>query len=96
MDSDQLLLSQLSPFQVAQMIRALDSRLIGIEADAVQGEELALVYSFAVAGRIQRFHISVSSAAVPSIAALYPAAEEFEVALERRLGVVFLADGASE
>ena len=96
MDPDQLLLSQLSPFQVAQMIRALDSRLIGIAEDAVQGEELALVYSFAVAGRIQRFHISITGTAVPSIAALYPAAQGFEDELEQRLGLVFLAAGAGE
>ncbi len=94
MDLDQPLLSQLSPFQVAQMIRALDSRLIGIEEDAVQGEELALVYSFAVAGRIQRFHISITGAAIPSIAALYPAAQGFENDLEQRLGLVFLTADA--
>ncbi|MFN8467102.1 MAG: hypothetical protein U0X20_16220 [Caldilineaceae bacterium] len=90
MDSNVLLLSQLSPYQVAQMIRALDSRLIGIEGET-QGAVVRLIYSFAVAGGTQHFRVNVRGPAVPSIAALYPAAQSFEAALAQRLGLVFHA-----
>lgn len=75
---------------------ALDSRLLGIAEDAMQGGELALLYSFAVAGRIPRFHTSINGAAVPSIAAPCPAAQGFEDDLQQRLGLVFLAAAAGE
>ena len=88
MDSNVLLLNQLSPYQVAQMIRALDSRLLGIEGES-QGAVVRLIYSFAVAGGIQHFRVNVRGETVPSIAALYPAARTFETALAQRLGLVF-------
>ena len=73
MDSNVLLLSQLSPYQIAQMIRALDSRLLGIEGEN-QGAVVRLIYSFAIAGGIQHFRVNVRGDTVPSIAAIYPAA----------------------
>jgi hypothetical protein len=88
MDSNVLLLSQLSPYQIAQMIRALDSRLLGIEGEN-QGAVVRLIYSFAIAGGIQHFRVNVRGDTVPSIAAIYPAARLFEAALAQRLGLVF-------
>jgi hypothetical protein len=60
------LLRQLSPYQIAQMIRDLDSQLIGIEREQ-DGDELILIYSFAVAGNVQQYPIRVTTQPIASV-----------------------------
>jgi hypothetical protein len=85
-------LRQVSPYQIAQMIRDLDSQLIGIESKQ-DGDELILIYSFAVAGNVQQFQISVTTQPIASITDLYPAASAFEAQLQRQHGLVFQPSG---
>jgi len=70
------------------MIRDLDSQLVGIESEQ-HGDELTLIYIFAMAGDLQRFPIDVTSQLVPSIGDLYPDARAFEAELHRQFGLVF-------
>lgn len=88
MDTNNPLFSWLSPYELAGMIRSLDSSLVNIESEQ-SGDELILVYTFAMAGKAQRFAVKVGDAPVPSIVQLYPAARTFEEALEQALGLVF-------
>ncbi|MBK9713957.1 MAG: NADH-quinone oxidoreductase subunit C [Kouleothrix sp.] len=81
-------LRELSARQLAGLIRALDSRLLGIAYDDSAGEP-ALVYSFEVAGKIQRFSLAVRPEGLTSIADLYPAAAAYERELAGWLGLAF-------
>ena len=78
----------LSPHQVAQWIRNLDSQLLSI-AGAWEDEALVLCYTFAVAGKVHPFCTKVRTAPLFSIADLYPAAAAFEAALQQQCGIVF-------
>jgi hypothetical protein len=85
---DDLLLHELSPHQIAHLIRDLDSRLIGIVYDD-RGEAPILVYSFEVAGRQQEFAVIVDPPKLVSIADLYPEAVGCEQALQEQFGLTF-------
>jgi len=78
----------LSPRRVAGLIRALDSRLVGIEYDA-SGEAPTLVYIFELAGIIRQFAMAVRPGTLNSIADLYPEAAAYERDIERRCGLAF-------
>ncbi|MCB0186479.1 MAG: hypothetical protein KDE31_19560 [Caldilineaceae bacterium] len=78
----------LSPYTIAQAIRALDSRLLAIELEETNGH-CRLVYRYAVAGTVENFYTLLTGDSVHSIAALYPQAEPFEEQLCLRYGIHF-------
>jgi hypothetical protein len=82
------LLRELSPHQIARMIRSLDSRLISISYDD-RGDAPVLVYSFEVAGKQQAFPVVVDPTTLISIVDLYPEAAGYERALQRQFGLRF-------
>ena len=69
-------LRTVTPHQIAQMIRALDSRLAGIEDDECAGEP-ALVYHVEMAGGRQAFALASASSLLTSIVDLYPEADTY-------------------
>lgn len=77
-----------SPWQVASLIRALDSRLVRIDYDDHAGEPI-LQYHFEVAGKTQTFPITVKPETLISIGDLYAEAVAYEQDLSNRLGLVF-------
>lgn len=81
-------LRELTPHQVAGMIRALDSRLTDIAYDTSGGEPV-LVYRFDVAGRRETFELAAVPGRITSIADLYPEAAARERELQRRFGLQF-------
>jgi len=80
-------LRELTPHQIAEMIRGLDSRLAGIEYDDSRDEPV-LVYRFEVAGRQEEFAVA-GAASLTSIADLYPEAAARERELQQRFGLRF-------
>ena len=81
-------LRMFSPYQIALLIRNLDSKLINIEYKQA-AEERCLVYQFAVAGRVRAFPVPLNATTLDSIADLYPAALAFEQKLQDQWGLVF-------
>lgn len=82
------LLRQLTPHQIAEMIRALDSRLDSIEYDDSAGEPV-LIYRFELAGRQEEFVVSAATGPLTSVADLYPEAGACERELQHRFGLEF-------
>src|SRR5436309_324251 len=82
-------LHELTPHQIAEMIRGLDSRLTGIDYDASAGEPV-LMYRFELIGRREAFAVALDADPLPSIADLYSEADVYERALTQRYGVRFL------
>ena len=82
------LLRQLTPRQIAEMIRALDSRLDSIEYDDSGGEPV-LIYRFELAGRQEEFVVSAAGGQLTSVADLYPEADAREREIHRRFGLEF-------
>jgi hypothetical protein len=82
------LLRELSPQQIARMIRSLDSRLISISYDD-RGDVPVLVYSFELAGKQQAFPVVVDPTTLISIVDLYPEAAGYERALQHQFGLRF-------
>ena len=62
-------LRELTPHQIAEMIRGLDSRLAGIEYDTSAGEPV-LVYRFELADRREEFAVATTTGPLSSIADL--------------------------
>ena len=81
-------LRSVTPHQIAEMIRGLDSRLAGIEYDERAGEPV-LVYRFEMAGGRQAFALAAAPGLLTSIADLYPEADTYEREIERRYGLRF-------
>jgi len=81
-------LTNISPREIAQLIRALDSKLAGIEYDDGGGAPV-LVYSFEVAGRRETFVVPAKPGPLVSIGDLYPDAAARERELEARYGLTF-------
>jgi hypothetical protein len=73
--------------RAAGTIRSLDSRLVAIEHRERPGGPV-LAYTFALAGREERFEVQVEPV-MHSVADLYPAAVALEAALAARHGIVF-------
>jgi hypothetical protein len=88
LESDEPLLDGVSVRRIAEAIRSLDSRLIGIEPGGSAVAPL-LVYTFAVAGKTQAFRLPIGAETVDSIADLYPEAAAREQELQRQIGVTF-------
>lgn len=78
----------LSPHQIAQWIRNLDSQLLSIVAEW-DDETLVLCYTFVVAGKVHTFCTKVTTGSLFSIVDLYPTALAFEAAVEQQWGVAF-------
>ena len=78
----------LNPYELAQMIRALDTRLVAIEFKNEEGQR-KLIYRYEVAGRIELFDVLLVGNQMDSIAALYPEAQRFEEAIQRCHGIQF-------
>jgi hypothetical protein len=81
-------LRELTPHQIAGMIRGLDSRLASIEYDDSTSEPV-VVYRFEVAGRREAFAVAASAGPLTSIADLYPEAAAREREIQRRFGLHF-------
>lgn len=79
----------LNPYELAQLIRALDTRLVAIEFKNEEGQR-KLIYRYEVAGRIELFDVFLVGNQMDSIAALYPEAHRFEEAIQRCYGIQFL------
>jgi len=86
-------LRELTPHQIAVMIRGLDSRLAGIDYDDSTSEPV-LVYRFDVAGRQEAFAVAVAAGPLMSIADLYPEADAYEHVLQQRFGLRFQPPGS--
>jgi hypothetical protein len=82
-------LRELTPHQIAEMIRGLDSRLTGIDYDTSAGEPV-LMYRFELSGRREAFAVAVDVDPLTSVADLYSEADVYERALTQRYGVRFL------
>jgi len=92
-EQDDPLLRELSPHQLARLIRSLDSRLVGIEYDHRRD---VLVYSFEVAGKKQAFPVAIEPAKLVSIVDVYPEAAGYERALRQQFGLTFQKANSEE
>ncbi|MEZ4861792.1 MAG: hypothetical protein R3C14_10805 [Caldilineaceae bacterium] len=78
----------LNPYQIAQAIRALDSRLLAIKFEEKDGQR-RLIYHYEVAGRVEPFYVLLKGEPIASIAPLYPEAASYETELQQRYGIEF-------
>ena len=76
-----------TPRQVAQTIHGLHSRLVSL-VYAYHAGQPVLVYTFEVAGKVEKFPIVVAPEMLESISDLYPEAAALEQALGK-IGLVF-------